>query len=240
MLVRVELLQAPCWSLTSVESHSGGAKFNTRFACLLFGSSKTHTASNLACVQIISLSSAFHVASGEKKVVSGRRGRRKGSGDRLFMYLLYCLLAWVRELVELSRELLPTVACKEGRDLRSYTGVLFLCCTFTRKCDGSPQVRRWDTDTGGRARDEWGAHFSRCRSFEVVSGRCSICQHGLIHMSNNIFSLFPGQVLFVFLSRRIRIHRCTSSCKDGEAMMEKSKATWPAFLPFILFLVSFF
>lgn len=91
----------------------------------------------------------------------------------------------------------------------------------------------------GQGTDEWGAHFSRCRSFEAVSGRCSICQHGLIHMSNNIFSLFPGQVLFVFLSGRIRIHRYTSSHKDEVAMKEKSVAIWPAFLPSILFLVSF-
>lgn len=130
--------------------------------------------------------------------------------------------------------------CKEGRDLRSDTGDFFFCCTFTKKCGRSPWARRWDTDTGGRALDEWGAHFSRCGSFEAVSGRCSICQHGLIHMSNNIFSLFPGQVLFVFLSRRIRIHRFTSSHKDGEALTEKSMAIWTAFLSSILFLVSFF
>lgn len=67
----------------------------------------------------------------------------------------------------------------------------------------------------------------------------SICQHCLIHMSNNIFSLFPGHVLFVFLSRRIRSHRCVSPQKDWRGH-ERGKHGRLAGLPTFHFILSKF
>lgn len=163
----------------------------------IFGRLKIYTANGPECVQITS--SALEFACEEKTVLGERPWGGNIERDFLFTGLVYwlgqdswlccpgnCWPQW-----HVNKEMTWKVICKTSDTYEKWWKVIW---------DSPMYARSWDAVTEGFI-------FYRWRCFVEYLTDHAICQHSLIHMSNNISNMFSEYGLFMLITRKVKIHR---------------------------------